>query len=220
MKKENKELRTEHKENRKNFMEEEGKAKEAFADLPEEVKTQLKTLGEQRETDLKVVKEKMEDEALTQEEKDNLREEYRAINDEYHNKVKENLADYPDALAYVEAKGELKDKNRVLRDDIRGNRREFKEEKKELISKYRYTYFDQLQVILPKVKTEKLEQISEKIDSMIEKLENNTSMNEDTKDKLMAQYISIQEIIEEELTTRDEDEESIDLDAILDEVSE
>ena len=50
---------------------------------------------------------------------------------------------------------------------------------------------------------------------MVENIEANDNITDEKKDKLLAQVISLKEILEEELENRELDEEDLDIEAIL-----
>jgi hypothetical protein len=81
-----------------------------------------------------------------------------------------------------------------------------------MINKYRQKFASQLTQILPKLSVEKLETILERIVAMVEKIEANENMNEDNKEKMTSQLISLQELIQEEIESRNSsEEETLDL---------
>jgi hypothetical protein len=95
-------------------------------------------------------------------------------------------------------------------------REQYREGRDETVEMYKEAFLNRLITVLPKVSNEKLDKISDKVDAMLEKVESNEKINEDKKEKLMAQIISFKEIMEEELESREIEEEELDLEDIID----
>jgi len=68
------------------------------------------------------------------------------------------------------------------------------------VEKYKKNYGKKLERVLPQLPEEKLEEILERIDTMLEKTENNSKLSDKKKEALFSAVLSIRELIEDQLT--------------------
>lgn len=202
------------KTNREEFKENSWDLKDILSDISDEQKEELKTLRDSHRATVEDIKEQLKNKELTSDEREELRNQLDEELSSYAEDVKEVIGDDAEASSYVDSRLELRNKNSEIRDEIRKNRVETRGEMGDMIEKYKEAYFSKLATVVPKLATEKLEKLSTKIDTMLEKIEANTKLSQDKKDKLVAQIVSLKEIIDEELETRDilDEELEIELD--------
>lgn len=216
LKEEVKTKKDEIKTNREEFKENSWDLKDILSDISDEQKEELKTLRDAHRATVEDIKEQLKNKELTSDEREELRNQLDEETTSYAEDVKEVIGDDAEASSYVDSRLELRNKNSEIRDEIRETRVETRGEMADMIETYKEAYFSKLATVVPKLATEKLEKLSTKVDTMIEKVEANTKLSQDKKDKLVAQLVSLKEIIDEELETRDILDEDLDLEEIID----
>jgi len=218
---ENKERKLNIKNNWENFQEEyKEEAKEAFSELSDEDKEKLKELKEKHMEVNKIIKEKLKEKNLTLEERENLKEEIREINNQFTENVKEIVWDNEVVIQFIEKREELRNENNELRSETREARRKYRWEYRELVGKYKQIFLNKLSKILPKLSIEKIGKVSERIEKMILQVEGKENITDEKKEKSLSQLIGLKELMEEELESREEVNENVDLEEIIDEVLE
>jgi len=212
---ENKQRKEQIKNNIENFKEQADAVKNAFSELSEETTDELKVLRDLHLENLAIIKEELKSSELTLEERDEIKEELEELNSEYAEKVKELVGENEKASTFLQEREELKEKNSELREEQKQSRNEFRENRNEMINKYKENYLNKLSTAIPRIKSDKLEQVSDKIDALLEKIESNTKITQEKKDKLLAQIISLKEIMDEEVELRETEDEELNLDEIF-----
>ncbi|MDD2565710.1 MAG: hypothetical protein PHZ26_01875 [Candidatus Gracilibacteria bacterium] len=199
---ENKELLNQAKENREDFKEENKGVKEVFKTLDAETQTQLKEAGEAYKDALDVLKEELTNSGTTAERKIEIDAEIKTLTDAHIAQIKELTGNSEEVNAFFAKRQELIAKNKELREQAKNARTEFRQGKDAQVEQYRSKYNNQLGTLLPKLKDTKLELVNSRIDALITKLEASLTMLEERKAKLLAQVISIKELIQEEQDNR------------------
>jgi len=189
--------------------------KEIFADVSDENKEELKTLREENKTAKNEIKESLKDKNLTLEEREELQEELKEINEAYDEKVAELVAGSETATAFLEERKALKEQNAAIRAEAKEARKAYRDGRDEKVEEYKEIFLGKLAQAIPRIGDDKLATIGEKIEKMVENIEANDNITDEKKDKLLAQVISLKEILEEELENRELDEEDLDIEAIL-----
>jgi len=212
---ENKQRREQIKQNLNNFKDQTDAIKDAFSELSEETTEELKVLRDLHQENLTLLKEEFKNTDLTLEERDELKEELEELNNEYAEKVEELVWENEKASNFLEERKELKEQNQELREEQKQSREQFREERKELVNKYKQNYVNKLATAIPRIKDDKLAQLWTKIDTLLEKIEAKTDLSQEKKDELLAQIISLKEIFEEELELRETEEEELNLDELF-----
>lgn len=106
----------------------------------------------------------------------------------------------------------MKDKRGEYR-EMRGEKREeFKNKRFEMKMKYKKVFAEKLQSRLDKISDAKLEKVLVKIDTAKSKVESNTRMSEDKKERLFAQLDALKDLINEKL---DKTPDDINVDELL-----
>jgi hypothetical protein len=205
----------EAKANREAFKKDKSEMKEIFADVTDENKEELKTLREENKAAKNEIKEALKNKDLTLEEREALQAELKEINESYDGKVAELVSGSETATAFIEERKALREQNAAIRAEAKEARKEYRGGRDEKVEEYKEIFFGKLAQIIPKVHNDKLAQISEKIEAMVENIEGNEKITEEKKDILLAQVISLKEILDEELENRETEEEDLDIDSIL-----
>ena len=210
MKENRKDLRTEKKDNMWELKEllttEEAAAMKA---LHEEKKASMEDNEKMSKQDYK---------KLSDEEKEVIKEEKKTKMEAHMAKVKEILANNPEALKYIEEKhaqkAEMKTKHKELRDENMQSRKDFREKRGTLVDTYKKAFIKRLWNRLDKIEDSKLEKVLDKIDTIEVAFEAKTNMSDERKTKILSQIQALREMIEDRLETSIDEE--IDEDDILD----
>ncbi len=75
----------------------------------------------------------------------------------------------------------------------------YKEKKSELVMKCKKAFADKFSAKIEKIPADKLKVISEKVWTVITKIEARTDLTSDAKEKIIAQYKALKELIDEKL---------------------
>jgi len=201
--------------NKKTFKEEVKKMKGAFSELSKEVQEKIKNIREEWNKLRKEIIEKLKDKNLTLEKREDLRKEIYNINNNISEKIKELVSWNEKALKVIEKREELNRKNSILRMNKDELKKEYRWKRDELVQKYKKKFVSKLSSKITKLSTKKLEKVNWKIDKMIDKFEANTKISDSKKDKILAQLISLKELITEELDNREVINDEIDLDKLF-----
>jgi uncharacterized protein (UPF0305 family) len=86
-------------------------------------------------------------------------------------------------------------------------RSEYKAERKQYIDTYRDAFIKRIGDRLDKIPTANLEKALEKIDALLEKVENNSRMNEEAKQTQLDAILALKEIILDRLEADESDED-------------
>lgn len=206
-----KENRTEAKENRKEFrMENKDEFEEIKSELSDEEKDALAELKESFKAASDSLREEMKT-ASSDDEKEEIRESMKELVDLYHEDVKEILADNTAALSLLEERKEIYEENEDLREENREIREDYRSDRKEYIKKYKKSFVKRLGNALDSIPMEKLEEISERIDTFIEKYESNDAISDTKKNAVLDQLAALKEIIEERLEWDDLEEDVVEM---------
>lgn len=211
LKQEVKTKKEEIKNNREDYKKEVWELKEIFSEITDEQKEELKNLREEHRDNVKEIQEKLKNKELTLEEREQLRTELDNEVSSYAESIKEIAWDNSEVESYVNSRLELRDKNKSIREDIKNSREEFRGERNELVLEFKEAYYWKVAQVIPKLADNNLEKLSVKIDTLITKTEANAKLSKENKDKMVAQLISLKEILDEELETRDILDEDLEI---------
>ena len=213
MKSQIRENREEMKNNLHDFRKENWTSSWAFNNLSDEIKAKIKTLQETFRTSTEALKKEYESKiksATWVELKDTLRQELKTKLEEmviaHHEQLKQLVWNDEEALAWVEARKEIAEKNKEIREENKTAREEFRGDRKGQVLAFKEKYHSQLWAKLNKVwakSPEKLENILWKIDAMMVKFDTNTKISEANKEKIMSQLTALKELLEDSLDTED-----------------
>ena len=107
-----------------------------------------------------------------------------------------------DASELVEARKAVYEENELLRNENRASREALREDRKEIVEKYRGAFIKKLGNSLDKIPAEKLPQIVERINTMMAK--------EGTNETMMAALTAILELVEEKMEGDDVESDVLD----------
>lgn len=203
------------KENIMNFREEHGKPKDVFSQIDDAQKEELKALKNQFEADMKALREKYADMEKNEENYRAYREEVEALREAHLDAVHEIVWNDDEVAGYVEARKAVFEENKQIRDENMEARIAFRGERGEVIEQYKDSFGKRLGGKLWKVKEWNLSKVLDKITSVYEKIDGNTKLSDEKKDKILSQLISLKELLEEELENRDAEDDVIDIEEIL-----
>lgn len=210
------EKRDEAKLNREEFKNNKTSIINAFSGITNTQKEELTKLRDEHKTAIEDIMEKLKNRELTLEERETLRLEIEKINEKFNEEVKNLFSDNEKVLVFIETKEKLKLKNEKLRDEAKIAREQYREGRDEQIMIQKEFYLNKLALTIPKVNDIKLENISKQAQKMLEKIEANTKLSTEKKDKISSKIISLIEILEEEIENRaTNSEEIIDIEEIL-----
>lgn len=210
------EKRDEAKLNREEFKNNKTSIINAFSGITDTQKEELTKLRDEHKTAIEDIMEKLKNRELTLEERETLRLEIEKINEKFNEEVKNLFSDNEKVLVFIETKEKLKLKNEKLRDEAKIAREQYREGRDEQIMIQKEFYLNKLALTIPKVNDIKLENISKQAQKMLEKIEANTKLSTEKKDKISSKIISLIEILEEEIENRaTNSEEIIDIEEIL-----
>jgi DNA repair exonuclease SbcCD ATPase subunit len=213
------EKRAEMKANRMEFKDANKDAmKELFKGLSDEDREELKALKAEHKEEMKALRDEMKEAKGDLEARDAAREAMKALRDEHFAELTAVLGEDHAIIAKMKERHEVYKENMEIRKGMHDQRKDFREERKELIGKYKGAFVKRLGDRLDKIPTDKLAKVSEKIDSLYTKIEDNTTMSEDKKATILSQITALQDIIEERL--EDVDAEELEIDEEIEDILE
>lgn len=199
MKEKMQENRTQMRENRKmHHADHKDMMLELKETLTQEQKEALENMHEMMQEEMQTLREKMED-AETMEEKEAIKEEMDTLVETHHESLKKYFSDNQEALEILEARMKTYEKNEILRQENKELRKDYVGAKREMVEKYKTTFLKRLEGRLDKMPEERLEEVSQRIDAMLEKYENNEDMSHAKKEAMISALIALKEIIEEKM---------------------
>ncbi len=191
---------TEAKANRETFRNEHSdEMDDVKSTLSDEQKEALKKLHETHKTQMEALRAKLKD-ASTQEAREAIYTEMKALAETHYTEISELLGE--NASSLVEKRKAVWEENEMLRDENRSMRNEYKEVKRTTVEKYRKAFVNKLGSSLEKIPAEKLPQIVERINTMMEK--------EGTSETMMAALTAILELVEEKMEGDDIEADVLD----------
>ncbi len=213
MKMEIEQNRDEIRNNLQNFRKENWTASWAFNNLSTKNKAEIKTLQEKFKDSTETLKKEYESKiksATWIELKDTLRQELKIKLEElviaHQTSLEVFVWSNSGSLAWIKARKEIAEQNKELRKNNNEAREEFRGDRKEQVLAYKEKFHSQLGAKLDKVwakSPEKLENVLDKIDVMMEKFDANTKISEINKEKIMSQLTALKELLEDSLDSED-----------------
>ncbi|MDA9128964.1 hypothetical protein N9J72_00610 [Candidatus Gracilibacteria bacterium] len=177
--------------------------------LTDEQKEQMKELRDMLQDDLEEYREALEN-AVSEEARATIRDEMHTLIADYDTQIKEILGDNTEALnIFNERKTVLKEKAELLRQN-REMRSDNTTVKRETVVQYRTAFVSRIGNALDNLSNDKLEQIVERIDSMIEDFETKSGISDERRDSMLAALTALKEIIEEKLETDNLEDDILD----------
>jgi hypothetical protein len=191
--------REEAKQNREDFREEyKDDVSSIRVELTAEQKTELETL----KTETKVKIEALENQlqlATTDADKVLIRAKMKEVIMESYETMKEILGSDSNGIDILDKKELVLQENSRLREESKELRTEYKNVKKSLVEKYRQVFLSKLENTLDKIPTDRLPEISARIQVMIDNNQDNSN--------LLAALIALQEIIDDRTDTVEVEDE-------------
>lgn len=207
--------RKEAKKNRKDFkIEHAQEYKNIKETLSEEEKNELETIKDSFKTQAKALRDSLK-QVETEEARDEIRDQMNSLREEQFSTVADVL--WENAATVMKKRKSIYEENKALREDSRSAMSEYKAHRKEYIDTYKGVFIKKIGNRLDKIPTANLEKAAEKIDAMLEKIENNSAMSEERKQSRLDAVIAIKEIVEDRLENDEGDAEILD---IIDELLE
>jgi len=200
------ENRNEAKENRKAFREEnKAELQEVRENLTDDQQSELENTRESFKNEFAALREEMK-QAQDDQEKEAIREEIDELKGAQFIKIGEII--WESALVLIEERKAVSEENESLREESREIRAQYKANRKEQIDTYRDAFVKRIWNRLDNIPTANLEKAAEKIDAMLEKIENDETMSEERKQARLDAVLALKEIVEDRLEN-DESEEDI-----------
>ena len=196
------------KDNLSNFKQEYGKLVDYLSWATEEQKASLETLKNNYKTSIESLKDDYEAKIASWA----TLEEKQAFRDELQTKLQELWTKYFDDMlliiwesntqlkAYIEARKQVFLTNSETRKDWLQARQDLRNERKEAVLSYKEKFISKVWTHvegLAKNNPEKLEEISNKIENLIEKYNSSTKLTQTQKEKIVSQLEALQEMIKE-----------------------
>lgn len=168
--------------------------------LTDDQKIALEALRDTHKAEMDALREKVKTASST-EARQALYAEMKALAETHYSEVASVLGE--DAATLVAERKAVWQENEMLRDDNRAMRNEYKEVKRTTVEKYRKAFVSKLGNSLDKIPAEKLPQIVERINTMMEK--------EGTSETMMAALTAILELVEEKMEGDDVESDVLDV---------
>jgi len=201
--------RMQAKENRSEFRTEyKDELEELKASLSDDQKSQLEELKAAYKSEVEEIRENMKS-AESDEERSELAWELAELRDQQFEDISEILWD--EAAEMLEARKAIFEENKALRSESKEVRMNAREERAEYIDTYKWAFLERIWNRLDGASADSLEKISERIDMILEKTENNTSMSEEKKQARIDAIMALKEIIEEQLEAAEEDQDALEV---------
>lgn len=223
LKKERKEFvwnkREEMKQNREEFRNTHAEEfKTTFKSIDDEVKTKLKESRNSFKSERQEIIAKLKDKTISFEEKSELLKDLHEVNKNAYETLKDNLSWNEQALGLLEKRKEVYDVNSSIRSDISEKRKEFREKRSEVISKYKTLVIKKIGSKIDRMSDEQLEKLKERVEALYTKIENNDKMTEERKEKTLSLLEWLIDTINEklEMIVVEEDNEVDIIDEVLD----
>ncbi|NUJ98053.1 hypothetical protein HGA92_04685 [Candidatus Gracilibacteria bacterium] len=215
-KKENiEENKEEMKKNRQEFRDDVKDLKSASGALfTNEQKEKIKALNDQMKEELEPFIEKLRQEKDIDTRK-LIIEEINAIHKKYAEKVKEIVGENANLVGLIDKRIEVLDKNKDLRQENLDTRKKWREERAELIEKYKTAFMNKLKSKLDTISADKLEKVLTKVNTMIQTTTNNKKLTQASKDKILAQLEALKEILENKIDETTIINDEVDLEALF-----
>lgn len=215
-KKENiEENKEEMKKNRQEFRDDVKDLKSAsWALFTNEQKEKIKALNDQMKEELEPFIEKLRQEKDIDTRK-LIIEEINAIHKKYAEKVKEIVGENANLVGLIDKRIEVLDKNKDLRQENLDTRKKWREERAELIEKYKTAFMNKLKSKLDTISADKLEKVLTKVNTMIQTTTNNKKLTQASKDKILAQLEALKEILENKIDETTIINDEVDLEALF-----
>jgi hypothetical protein len=213
-----KEMRDQMKANKAAFKEGQDGLKAIFGKLDQTLQTQLRELSATNRSAIDALRNEESASGTTAERKAAIKTEIKALHESHVAKILNVVGSGSigtEVSNYFAKQKEMITKNEALREEGKKARMEFRQGKDEQVEKYKDQYFGQLKSVIPKLKNQKIDDMSMKIDALIAKIEGNMKMTDVKKEKFLSQVISIKELLEEEQDNRAKDTEDDVVSAVL-----
>jgi len=203
--------REEAEANRKAFQaDNRNELKSLKADLTDEQKATLSELGKMFKEDMDALKKELKD-AATPEEKVAIYEEMKTLVETHYIAMKDVVKDNAEAVALLEERHQVYLENETLREENRETREEYRTEREETIDNYRENFAKRLGDRLGRISDANLQKLLDRIDTLLAKYENDTTITEARKDKIVGQLVALKELIEEHMENDDVEADVLDI---------
>lgn len=184
--------------NRKDFRSENAEEiKNIKVSLWEEQKAELAVLREELKVEMNDLKVRLEA-ASTDEQKEGIKDNIQNLMEEHYQAVEEIVWE-GEIKDIIEKRKTVFNENQNLREESKEMRREYLEVKKDTVQKYKKAFISRLENVIDELSDEKLVEVNDRIDSMIERTDSNVNISDEQKETLLSALVALKEIIEEKL---------------------
>ena len=221
LKKEAKANRDEMKNNRKEFRDEHKDDMKALSgSLTEDQKTQVKALHEAHKTEMDALMAELKsvkgDDAKMKE----VFVKIEAARAAHLDKLKAIVGESSEFAKIVEARKGVFEENKALREENRSKREEFRNGIEDKVVKYKGIFVEKISKKLEKLSPTQIQKIIDKVDAQLTKVEANTKLSQENKDKLKAQLVALRETLEDRLDTSDAEQDMIEVQSMIESVGQ
>lgn len=221
MKKEIKENRDEMKNNRKEFRDEHKDDMKALSwTLSEDQRTQVKALHEAHKTEMEALMSELKsvkgDDAKMKE----IFVKIEAARAAHLDKLKTIVGENSEFAKIVDARKGVFEENKALREENRSKREEWRDGIEDKVVKYKGIFVQKIAKKLEKLNTTQIQKIIDKVDAQLTKVEANTILSQENKDKLKAQLVALRETLEDRLDTSDAEQDMIEVQSMIESVGQ
>ncbi len=191
--------REEAEKNRKDFRRDhKDEYEKVKSELSDDQKNELEKVRDDFKESMKDLREKMKN-SDTEEERTAVHAQMKKLAEEHYARIKEIVGNSPEGKKIVDARKDVWAENEMLRKENRDIRSNFRESRKDIVNKYKKAFVKKLGSRLDKVPSDKLVKIADRIDTLIQKFENNGNVSTKRKEAMLSALAALKEIIEEKI---------------------
>jgi len=221
MKKEFESKKWEMKEGIQNFRDvNKSKFKETFKSLDNETKAEVKKISSEYRTKSKEIISKLRSKDFSFADKVKLREELESLREEKFNSLQEKLSNNEEANNLINSRKELFEKNRDIRNSMTEKRKEFRKNRSSMITKYKTFVIKKIWSKIDLMNEKQLSTLDNRVQKLYSKYENNTKLNQETKDKIFSILEALRDTIDEKLKMIDSENDDVLNELLWDNISE
>jgi len=129
-----------------------------------------------------------------------LQDQMKELASKHYQDMKDIVGDNSGALDIIDQRINVFEENQSLREENTQIRKSYASDKTTIVEKYRENFSKRLAGTLDTIPTEKLTQVDTKIDTLLNKYENDATLSEAKKNAIIAQLIAIKSLVEESMS--------------------
>ncbi len=134
--------------------------------------------------------------------------------------VKAIVGENSEMAKIVDARKGVFEENKALREENRSKREELRAGIEDKVVKYKGAFVQKIAKKLEKFTPEQIQKIIDKVDAQLTKVEANTKLSIENKDKIKAQLVALRETLEDRLDTSDTQNDMAEVEAMIEAVTE